>query len=96
MNRRLFVVAVTACSMLALAIPTARASMPSGGCPPSFQGPLTFEVLIDMWPPPPDFPDPEGFLASLDSNGDKLLCVMESPEQNPMGPINIIDNHTAT
>ena len=70
---------------------------PVSGCPPVFQGPLTFEQIIDMWPPPPDLPDPEGVLAGFDLNDDRLLCVMESPHgPTPTGPINIIDNIAAT
>jgi hypothetical protein len=70
---------------------------PIGGCPPVFQGPLTFEQISDMWPPPPDLPDPEGVLAAFDLNDDRLLCVMESPHGlTPVGPINIIDNVAST
>jgi hypothetical protein len=57
---------------------------------------VSFEELIERWPPPPDLPDPEGVLASYDLNGDGQLCVMESVPQNPVSPINVIDNHAAT
>ncbi len=96
MRAKLFAVAVAASSILAVSVPAAHASSPSGGCPPAFQGPMTFAELIAKYPPPPDLPDPEGVLAGYDRNGDELLCVQEVPQQNPMGPINVIDNTTAT
>lgn len=96
MKTKSFVVALSVSSILGLWVPTAHAAGPQGGCPPTFQGPLTFAQIIEMWPPPPDFPDPEGALAALDRNGDKALCVMEAVPQNPAGPINVIDNVAAT
>jgi hypothetical protein len=93
--RRLLVVAATM-SMLFAAAP-AHAAGPQAGCPPPFQGPLTFEQIIEMWPPPPGFPDPEGALNSYDKNDDDKLCVMEPPQgPTPAGPINVIDNVAAT
>jgi hypothetical protein len=85
-------------ALLVIVVPStsAQAASPSRGCPPSFIGPLTFEELIERWPPPPELPDPEGVLMSFDHNGDRMLCVMESVPQNPMGPINVIDNNAAT
>ncbi len=88
--KALFIAVVTASSLL-LGTTVAHAKKPAAGCPPSFQGPLTFAELIATWPPPPDLPDPEGVLAGYDGNGDGLLCVMELPPHGS-GPINVIDN----
>jgi hypothetical protein len=90
-----FIAAATIATVIA-GMTTADAK-PSRGCPPPFEGPLTFAQLIENWPPPPDLPDPEGVLAGYDGNGDRLLCVMELPTQsNGGGPINVIDNIART
>jgi hypothetical protein len=69
----------------------------AAGCPPAFQGPLTFAEIMDRWPPPPDLPDPEGVLVGFDINDDRMLCVMETPEAGMVpAPINVIDNFAAT
>jgi hypothetical protein len=95
MRRSLTAAALLA--VLALTAVPARAAGPQAGCPPPFQGPLTFEQIIERWPPPPDFPDPTGVLDSYDRNDDDRLCVMEPPHgPNPAGPINVIDNVAAT
>ena len=67
------------------------------GCPPAFQGPLTFEEINIAWPPPPDF-DIEAHLAAIDVNDDQLLCVRELPthQGGTFGPINLIDNAART
>jgi hypothetical protein len=92
----MFVIAAAISSVVAASSP-AHAAGPVAGCPPAFEGPLTFAQIIDRWPPPPDFPDPEGALASYDKNGDERLCVMEPPHgPTPAGPINVIDNVAAT
>jgi hypothetical protein len=88
---------VTSASLATAAMPSAHAATRSAGCPPSFQGPLTFEELSEMWPPPPELPDPDAVLAGFDKNGDELLCVMEAPTQgNTPAPINVIDNTART
>jgi hypothetical protein len=87
----------TTASLFAGPITTADAVKPSAGCPPPFEGPLTFEQLIERWPPPPELPDPDAVLSGFDRNGDKLLCVQEAPTQgNPPAPINVIDNTART
>jgi hypothetical protein len=89
--------AAIASSLIVSLVPVAHAVDPRAGCPPAFQGPLTFAQIIEMWPPPPGFPDPEGALAAYDMNADGMLCVMESPHgPTPAGPINVIDNVAAT
>ena len=76
---------------LGLGVTPAHAARPIGGCPPAFQGPLDFATIIRLFPPPPDFPNPEEALASFDANGDQLLCVRGLPKD---GEINVIDNVT--
>jgi hypothetical protein len=96
MKLKLLVVAVATIATV-LAGVTPAGAKPSRGCPPPFAGPLTFAQIIERWPPPPDFPDPEGVLAGYDGNGDRLLCVIELSTQSDGGkPINVIDNIAKT
>ncbi len=96
-SKRLFLVAAIASSVVVGSVPVAHAAGPSAGCPPAFQGPLTFAEIMDRWPPPPDLPDPEGVLVGFDINDDRMLCVMETPEAGMVpAPINVIDNFAAT
>jgi hypothetical protein len=88
-TRRLVLASIIACLPIAAAVTPAGAIPPTGGCPPAFDGPLTFAEIIQMFPPPPDLPDPEGVLASFDLNGDGSLCVRPLP---PGEDINVIDN----
>ena len=74
---------------LSLSVLPAIARPPIGNCPPAFQGPHTFAEIIEMWPPPPGFPDPEGALAGYDKNADGSLCVRLLPNGTD---INVIDN----
>jgi hypothetical protein len=71
-----------------LGVTPAHAARPIGGCAPAFQGPLDIPTIIFLFPPPPDFPNPEEALASFDANGDGLLCVRGLPQEE----INVIDN----
>ena len=66
----------------------AGAKPPVGTCPPSFDGPLTFEQVVAKYPPPSGVPDPIGALARFDKNGDGSVCVLDIPGD----PINVIDN----
>ena len=88
-TRRLVLASIIACLPIAAAVTRAGAIPPTRGCPPPFVGPLTFAEIIQMFPPPPDLPDPEGVLASFDLNGDGRLCVQALP---PGEDINVIDN----
>ncbi len=74
---------------LSFSVLPAGARPPIGNCPPAFFGPHTFAEIIEMWPPPPGFPDPEGALAGYDKNGDGSLCVRALPNGTD---INVIDN----
>ena len=88
-TRRLVMASIVACLPIAAAVTPASAIPPARSCPPAFVGPLTFAEIIQMFPPPPGFPDPEGALASFDSNGDRKLCVRALPHAPD---INVIDN----
>jgi hypothetical protein len=87
--RRLMATVALMSLPLGLWVMPASASQPIGNCPPAFQGPHTFAEIIEMWPPPPGFPDPEGALAGYDMNGDGSLCVLPLPGGTN---INVIDN----
>jgi hypothetical protein len=89
MKARLLAVVVLVSLPLSLQVLPAGASPPIGKCPPAFQGPHTFAEVIEMWPPPPGFPDPEGALAVYDKNADGSVCVLPLPGGTN---INVIDN----
>ena len=82
-------------SLIIVSSAPSRDAAPHHGCPPAFIGPVSFEELIERWPPPPGL-DVEGILAGLDRNGDRQLCVRENVPQVQAGPINVIDNNAAT
>jgi hypothetical protein len=67
----------------------AVAKQPIGGCGAGFVGPLTIAEVIEEFPPPPGFPDPEGALDAFDANGDDTLCVRGLPS----GGIAVVDNN---
>ena len=81
MRVRSLVVTAGVLSLIIVSPAPSRAAGPYHGCPPAFMNQVSFEELIERWPPPPDLPDPEGVLASYDLNGDRQLCVMESVPQ---------------
>jgi hypothetical protein len=86
--RRALTVLVMAFLVLGIAVRAASGSPPTRSCPPSFDGPLTFEQIVAKYPPPPHIPDPISLLAGFDNNGDGSLCVLDLPGD----PINTIDN----
>ena len=88
MKPRLPAVALLTLVLVGGLIAPASAKAPARGCPAAFTGPLTVAQVLVAFPPPSDFPDPEGAIASYDSNGDGTVCVLPLPN----GPINIIDN----
>ena len=47
---------IIACLPIAAAVTPAAAIPPARGCPPAFMGPLGFEELILVFPPPPGDP----------------------------------------
>jgi hypothetical protein len=59
-------------------------------CPAAFVGPLTFQQVVDQFPPPPGIPIDEIFAAldSFDKNDDDSLCVLDLPGDE----INVVDN----
>ncbi len=73
---------------LGLSVGQAGASPPIGVCPPPFQGPLTYQQVINTWPPPPGV-DPIPVLVFYDKNADGKVCVKPLPKD---GAINVIDN----
>jgi len=84
---RALLVPIASTALVMVAAP-AGAKPPMASCPPAFQGPFTATQVIEMWPPPPGVPDPEGAILSYDKNGDQRVCVLPLPT----GAINIIDN----
>ena len=88
MRTRLLAVAVLAVVSVGTWVAPAGAKTPTRGCPPAFTGPLTIKEVLEAFPPPPDFPDPEGAIAAFDSNVDGTVCVLPLPN----GRINVIDN----
>ena len=78
-GRRLFGVVAMMSLPLGLSVMPAVASPPVGNCPPAFQGPLTFDEVVEMWPPPPGV-DPAAALAFYDKNGDGSVCVRPFPD----------------
>ncbi len=55
MTARRWLPSALAVASLSLALPlaSAGAKVPTGGCPATFVGPLTFQRIIDTWPTPP-------------------------------------------
>jgi hypothetical protein len=88
MKTRLLAVAILALVSLGTWSAPAGAKTPTGNCAPPFTGPLTPKEVVKEFPPPPDLPDPEGAIASFDSNNDGTVCVIPLPN----GRINVIDN----
>jgi hypothetical protein len=77
--RALLVGVLVAGGIAAFSAP-ATAKPPVGGCGDGFLGPLTFAQIIQQFPPPPDFPDPEGALNAFDANDDDMLCAKGHPD----------------
>ena len=88
MKPRLPAVAILTLVLVGGLVAPVSAKTPTRRCPAAFEGPLTVAQVLVAFPPPPDFPDPEGAIVSFDSNGDETVCVLPLPN----GPINIIDN----
>lgn len=88
MKPRFPAVAILTLVLVGGLIAPVSAKTPARGCPAAFTGPLTVAQVLVAFPPPPEVPDPEGAIASYDSNGDGTVCVLPLPN----GPINIIDN----
>ena len=93
-TRRLVVASIVACLPIAAAVTPAGAIPPPGApparlCPPPYQGPLTFQQVVDQFPPPPELPpeDVEAILDSIDMNNDLTICA-KGLKQGP----NFIDN----
>jgi hypothetical protein len=85
-TRRAFAALMMTFLVLGTGVRAAGAKPPIGTCPPSFDGPLTFEQIIAAYPP--GTPDPIAVLAGFDKNGDRSLCVLDVPGDG----VNVIDN----
>jgi hypothetical protein len=87
---RLLLASIIACLLIFGSVSPAAAKQPKRGCPPPFEGPLTFTELLADFPPPPEIPldDILAALDSFDANDDGLLCVFGLPGDE----INAIDN----
>ena len=88
-RRIVSIIAVAALPLMG-ALSSAGAAPPKAGCPPVFEGPLTFQQVLDEFPPPPEIPD-EDAIAALnfyDKNDDDMVCVQD----NPAPGINVVDN----
>jgi hypothetical protein len=87
---RLLLASIIACLLIFGSVSPAAAKQPKRGCPPPFEGPLTFTELLADFPPPPEIPldDILAALDSFDANDDGLLCVFGLPRDE----INAIDN----
>ena len=88
MKPRLPAVAMVTLVLVGGLVAPVSAKAPARGCPTAFTGPLTIAQVLVAFPPPMGLPDPEGAIASYDSNGDGTVCVFPLPN----GPINVIDN----
>ena len=75
-------------SLGVIALP-ARAGSPVASCPPAFQGPLSFDEILEAYPPSGEY-DPIPILEAYDRNNDSRLCVLELPEA--FGFNNLVDN----
>jgi hypothetical protein len=87
--RRLVLVLAMVSIPVFAAADAAGATKPARTCPPAFQGPLTFQQVVEAFPPPPDLPPEQvqAILESIDHNGDGMLCAKGLPDSE-----NFIDN----
>jgi hypothetical protein len=93
-TRRLVMASIVACLPIAAAVTPAGAIPPPGAPParsgpPPYQGPLTFEQVVDEFPPPPELPPEQvqAILDSIDMNNDLTICAKGLPNAE-----NFIDN----
>jgi len=88
MKIRILLVAALVVAGIGLTGGPATAKHAPGGCGTGFGEPLSIAEVIEHFPPPPGFPDPEGALRAFDINGDDHLCVKPQPQ----GKIIVVDN----
>jgi hypothetical protein len=90
MKIRILLVGTLVAAGIGLTGAAASAKPQVGGCGTGFGEPLSIAEIIEAFPPPPDFPDPEGALRAFDVNGDDHLCVKPQPQ----GRIIVVDNRS--
>jgi hypothetical protein len=94
-NMKPFLAALVAGGALASA-GAGSAAQPSGNCPPPFQ-PMTIaqftELTVGLGNPHP-IEQIQAVLASLDANGDDVLCVLDLPNTpgNKVYQFDVVDN----
>ena len=88
MRIRILLVGALVAAGIGLTGAAASAKPRVGGCGMGFGEALSIAEVIQQFPPPPDFPDPEGALRSFDANDDDHLCV----KAHPQGRIIVVDN----
>ena len=88
MKIRILLVGALVAAGIGLTGAAASAKPQVGGCGTGFGEPLSIAEVIEAFPPPPGFPDPEGALRAFDANGDDHLCAKLSPS----GGIIVVDN----
>jgi hypothetical protein len=93
-TRRLVMASIVACLPIAVAVTPAGAIPPPGVpparfCPPPYQGPLTFQQVVDAFPPPAELPPEQvqAILDTIDMNNDGKLCAKALPDSE-----NFVDN----
>jgi len=79
--RRLVVASMVASLPIVATVTPAGAIKPARFCPPPFQGPLTFQQVVDEFPPPPELPPDvvQAILDGIDMNHDGMLCAKGLP-----------------
>ena len=88
MKIRILLIAVLVAAGIGVTGAAASAKPQVGGCGMGFGEPLSIAEVIEAFPPPSGFPDPEGALRAFDTNGDDHLCVKPQPQ----GRIIVVDN----
>ena len=88
MKIRILVVSALVVAGIGFTGGAASAKHAPGGCGTGFGDPLTIAEVIEAFPPPPDFPEPEGALRAFDLNGDGYLCAKGQPQ----GHVIVVDN----
>ena len=88
-TRRLVMASIVACLPIVAGVSPAGATKPARFCPPPYQGPLTFQQVVEAFPPPPELPPDvvQAILEGIDMNKDGMLCAKGLPHAE-----NFIDN----
>lgn len=78
---RLVMASIVASLAIGATVTPAGAVKPDRLCPPAFEGPLTFQQVVDEFPPPPELPPDvvQAILDGIDMNNDGMLCAKGLP-----------------